>query len=116
MANESLTMSSDEMLKVLPSSKGTSTLQEVTDSPANAANALVNRLTAPLVRVIDQIALTAALFLTLFSFSLAQGDNFQNFLGLRISVRNLFLEIGLIFTWRFVFWMVGLYQPRHARP
>lgn len=125
MANESVSMVSDEMLKVLPNSPKAasqapgssrrSSSQKAAGLPPNTLPGLVARLTAPLVRVIDQILLTAALFLTLFSFHLAHGDNLQNFLQLRVSVRNLFVEIGLLFTWRFLFWMVGLYQPRLTR-
>jgi exopolysaccharide biosynthesis polyprenyl glycosylphosphotransferase len=84
-------------------------------SQSHAVPALVRRLTAPLVRVSDQVAMTAALFLTLFSFSLAQGTSLESFLQVRVSVRNLAVEVGLLLAWRFIFWMAGLYQPRLNR-
>src|ERR1700691_5567408 len=73
---------------------------------------LMKRLTSPLVRIADQVAMTLALFLTLLSFALAQGTPFQHFLQMRISLRNLFVEIGLLMAWRFLFWMSGLHQAR----
>ena len=90
-------------------------LRNTMGSQSRAIPSLMRRLTAPSVRVIDQIALTAALFLTLISFSFEQGQSIQSFLQLRISVRNLGIEIGLLIVWRFIFWMAGLYQPRLNR-
>jgi exopolysaccharide biosynthesis polyprenyl glycosylphosphotransferase len=84
-------------------------------SQPRAVPPLLRRLTAPSVRLIDQMALTAALFLTLISFSFEQGQSLEHFLQLRISVRNLCIEIGLLIVWRFIFWMAGLYQPRLNR-
>ena len=92
--------------------------QVVRDQPGPQSRAvppLMRSLTAPAVRIIDQAALTAALFLTLISFSFEQGQSLQNFLQLRISVRNLGIEIGLLIVWRCIFWMAGLYQPRLNR-
>lgn len=74
------------------------------------------RLASPLLRVLDQAALTAALFLTVLSYYLPQTDSsLASFLSLRISIRNLLTELAFLFAWRFMFWMMGLYHLRLIR-
>ena len=51
----------------------------------------------------------------MFSSALEQGQGLDHFLSLRISVRNLFLEIAFLIVWRTMFWAAGLYQPRLNR-
>ena len=120
---KSVSMISDDILKALPGSapslvRGTiagTRVNRPVRSQVAAVPFVVRRMSAPIVRVIDQIALSLALFLTLFSSSLANGDNLEHFLQLRISVRNVVVEIALLLIWRSLFWMVGLYQPRLNR-
>ena len=96
----------------LPAPRVTSPRPEAIGPQSHLVPLLMKRLTSPVVRVADQVAMTAALFLMLLSFSLAQGTPFQHFLQMRISLLNLCLEIGLLMAWRFLFWMSGLHQAR----
>jgi len=96
----------------MPVTRVSSARPETIGPQSHLVPQLMKRLTSPLIRVVDQVALTAALFLTLFSFALAQGTPFQHFLQMRISLRNLVIEIGLLMAWRFLFWMSGLHQSR----
>jgi len=113
---------SEETLKVLahssqaaadlPSPRVTSPRPETVGPQTHLVPLLMKRLTSPLIRVADQVAMTAGLFLTLLSFSFSQGTPFQHFLQMRISLRNLAVEMGLLMVWRFIFWMSGLHQAR----
>ena len=76
---------------------------------------LVRRLCSPLVRLADLISLTTALFLTMFSSSVEQGQTFNGFLSMRISVRSLGFELAFLLGWRAIFWAAGLYNPRLNR-
>ena len=90
-------------------------LPEGLDARVPAVSPLARRLTAPLVRFADQVALTIALVLTLYSFSLRHGANLAAFLELRVSMHNLLIELGLLIGWRLLFWAAGIYQPRLNR-
>jgi exopolysaccharide biosynthesis polyprenyl glycosylphosphotransferase len=73
-------------------------------------------MASPIMRVVDQCALTLALLLTVLSFYLAHsGDSINGFLLQRVSLRTLFYELGFLLGWRVIFWMMGLYQPRLIR-
>jgi len=76
---------------------------------------LVRDLCSPLVRLADLISLTTALFLTMFSSFLEQGQTFNSFLSMRISMRSLGFELAFLLGWRAIFWATGLYQPRLNR-
>lgn len=73
------------------------------------------RLAAPLVRMLDSFALTIALFLTLSSSPLQHGQSLEHFLSIRVSVRNLCIEVAFLVLWRAFFSIAGLYQPRLNR-
>lgn len=88
-------------------------VQAIRDEAAQGQAPLTaRRMCEPQVRVADQIALVTAVVLSLFSSSLQRGETFQHFFGLRISMRNLLLQIGMLVIWRFLFWVTGAYQPR----
>ena len=76
---------------------------------------VVLRLCSSPVRIADLCALTVAMVITLFSSSLEAGQNPADFLGMRISVRNLLVQVALLCTWRVIFWAAGMYQPRLNR-
>lgn len=76
---------------------------------------LVRQLASPMVRLFDQAALFAALFTTVFSFAIRHDGSLASFLQLRISVHNLIVMLALLLSWRLIFWMSGLYQPRVTR-
>src|SRR6202012_6213767 len=88
-------------------------IQAITEPASqNQVPALARSMCSPLVRVADQVALILAGIFSLFSASIQRGETFEHYLGLRISMRNLLLQIGLLIVWRFLFWVVGTYQPR----
>ena len=63
--------------------------------------------------MLDQLALSFALLTMLLSYYLRHHDaTLVTFLGLRVSVRNVLLELGFLLTWRAIFWVMGLYQVR----
>ena len=77
----------------------------------SSASAAVKQMSSPLLKFLDLAALSAALFLTVVNFFLRAGEGgFASFLRLRISMRNLCIELALLLVWRIVFWAVGLYH------
>jgi exopolysaccharide biosynthesis polyprenyl glycosylphosphotransferase len=73
------------------------------------------RLASPLIRVLDQAALTLALVLTVLSQFATQTDTIDSFLRHRISLLALVYELGLLLSWRVLFWIMSLYQPKLIR-
>jgi exopolysaccharide biosynthesis polyprenyl glycosylphosphotransferase len=85
------------------------------DGGARAVPPLVRQLASPLVRLLDQASLCAALFTTVYSFAIHRDGSFKSFLQLRVSVHNLLVVLALLTLWRVIFWMTGLYHPRLTR-
>lgn len=74
------------------------------------------RLTGFSVRAIDMACLLLALALTVVRYFLnQQTSDFASFIGLRISVKNLLIELGLLVVWRVLLGSVGLYNTRLVR-
>lgn len=90
-------------------------LPEDFDSGAPPVPPLVRRFASPVVRLLDQAGLCAALFGTVYSFGIHRAGTFANFLQLRISIHNLLEVLVLLLAWRMIFWVTGLYQPRLTR-
>lgn len=115
---------SEETLQASRTANIGSRLQSGSRAPVRSGNdesnippvsPLARQLAAPIVRISDLVVLSAALFLTLYSFSFFEGESASSFLQLQLSVRSLVIELGLLFTWRVIFWATGLYQPRLNR-
>src|ERR1700753_1771771 len=91
----------------------------VASAAGSARDTLVSSLTRPpsssIVRIADLISLSVALFVTAFSTSLDAGQSLGDYLGMRISVRNLVLGVALLATWRLIFWATGMYHTRLNR-
>lgn len=100
-------------LRIRAQRESSARIQAITEPASqNQVPALARSMSAPLVRVADQVALVLAVVFSLFSASIQRGESFEHYLGLRISMRNLLLQIGLLIIWRALFWVVGTYQPR----
>ena len=68
------------------------------------------------VRLLDKFALTFALLVMLLSYFIRHRDGtLVSFLSLRVSFRNILLELALLLVWRCIFWIMGLYEPRLLR-
>ncbi len=80
-------------------------------SQARAKDRVSAMLASPLLRVLDLMTLALGLLLLVIQIFLHESSDGAAFLATRISVRNLFLEIGLLLCWRVLFWVVGIYQP-----
>jgi exopolysaccharide biosynthesis polyprenyl glycosylphosphotransferase len=91
------------------------TLPEEFDSGTGAVPPLVRQLASPFVRLFDQAALCTALFATVYSFSMRRGGSLADFFELRVSVHNLLVVLVLLLTWRMIFWLTGIYEPRQTR-
>ena len=119
----------DTMAEAVPMTEGVSATTTGSSPKSNAPSAMVaaararGTLVAPVVlrlcsspvRLADLCSLTVAIVITLFSSSLEQGQSPGDFLGMRISVRNLLVQVALLCTWRLIFWIAGMYQPRLNR-
>jgi len=103
-----------------PATSGRSDSTAMTSGPpphgyANISRA-THRMATPSLRIFDLAALTMALFFTVVSYFLREGNGgFASFLRLRISVRNLFFECAVLALWRCIFWVCGLYQAHLNR-
>jgi exopolysaccharide biosynthesis polyprenyl glycosylphosphotransferase len=102
------------------SSAATRTLNTVAASRPRGKDVRIvvsQQFAGPLLRLLDQLALTAALFFTVLSYYLKQPNDggITGFLTLRVSMRNLLIELVLLAAWRLVFWMMGLYHLRLIR-
>ena len=62
--------------------------------------------------MLDLLILSLGLLLLVVRSFLEQHGDAATFFALRISMRNLLLEMALLFCWRALFWVAGLYQPR----
>ena len=93
-------------------SESSASVMAAREAAANQTSALSRAMCAPSVRVADQAALVLAVIFSLFSSPFEHGETFEHFLGLRISMRNLLVLVGLLVVWRFFFWVAGTYQPR----
>ena len=83
---------------------------------ARAGPSVSPSLASPLLRVLDQTALSGALFLTILSYYIGEhGSSITTFLGMRVSMRNLVFEVVFLLVWRCIFWMMGLYSLRLIR-
>ena len=69
-------------------------------------------LTSPMLRVLDMLALSLGLLVLVIHTFLREASNPAEFFTMRISVRNLLLEVALLFCWRVLFWAAGIYQPK----
>ncbi len=69
-------------------------------------------LSSPMLRGLDLAALSLGLLLLVIHTFLHDSTSAAAFFTMRISVRNLVLEIILLACWRAVFWVLGLYQPQ----
>ena len=84
----------------------------VAGAKARAKERASAMLVSPLLRVLDLLALSLGLLLLVVHTFLQDGSTAAQFFALRISMRNLLLEVTLLFCWRGLFWAVGLYQPK----